>query len=90
MRYNTIICQMMPVLWIYRGANFTEDQVNDNYGPLRMGLKAKTWSRWVGLVLGIVLVLGGIALYWFKVRKLKDQNPGRSLSQSLVNAALPP
>jgi uncharacterized membrane protein len=63
---------MLPCLWVYRGANFTGSQVDDVFGNLKTGLKIKTLSRWVGLAVGIFLVVLGLGFFWFKLRKASD------------------
>ena len=60
---------MLPIFRMNRAGNITKSQVDDNYGSLKLGLQyQKIW--WiVGVVVGIVLTLGGLAIYYFKIHK---------------------
>jgi cytochrome b subunit of formate dehydrogenase len=59
---------MLPILWIYRGGNFTEKQIEDNYGDLKLARTIKQWIFWLGIILGCLLIIMGIAIYYFKIR----------------------
>lgn len=64
---------MLPLLSIYRNGNWTEAQVNENLGNIKIGLKLSVIFFWVGLVLGILLVLLAAWVYWFRLRRPKQE-----------------
>ena len=65
--------QLLPLLWVYRGANFTESQVNDFFGPLKIAISAKSWIRWIGITLGTILLIISALIYYFKIKKAKTK-----------------
>jgi len=64
---------MLPIFSLWRSGNISTHAVDKYFGPLRIALKVKKYSLFVGLALSGVSLLAGLGVY-LRMRKQKKQD----------------
>ena len=76
---------MMPVVSVYRGANLTEDKVDDLLGPLKIAIAAPRYLT----IFSVAMLL--IVISWISccLMRRKEQKVSPSLLESTDSALIP-
>lgn len=64
---------VLPILSLWRGANWTEEQINITFADLKTGFTIIFALKLVGYIAGPLLLLGGGGLYYWKVWRVKKK-----------------
>lgn len=73
--FPTQFTRYIPVYWMYRASNWTNEQADAQFGGLKTGLNVKLIIEIVGISIGGILVVLGIVLtIQYKKQSAKARN----------------